>query len=106
MFRNIAICPFTVVADTREQRPYSFDGLLDKNGKLIVVPVVRSGMPSGDYSIQGSEMVISIERKSLQDAYHSMTWGRQRFEREIGRLNDYRFAAVVIEASWHEVLHP
>jgi hypothetical protein len=46
--------------------------------------------------------------------YGSVTWGRDRFEREIERLNDLAapkqyaagFAAVVIEATWPEIMDP
>lgn len=97
----LAVAPFSIIVDTREQLPYSFDGM------GIVVPTVVHGLPSGDYSIQGMEELIAIERKSLDDLYGSVTWGRRRFETEIGRLDELPgFAAVVIEADWRDIVSP
>ena len=105
---RIVVCPFTVIIDTREQLPYSFDRMPGPAADTILaVPTVVEGLPSGDYSIQDMESLIAIERKSLDDAYGSMTWGRKRFEAEIGRLNELPgFAAVVIEADWREIVAP
>ena len=49
----------TVVVDTREQEPYSFDS--DK------VSAVRKALPAGDYSLVGLEERVAVERKSLTD---------------------------------------
>lgn len=105
--RGLAVCPFTIICDSREQLPYDFGGLLGADGKPLIVPTVVTGLASGDYSIQGMEDRIAIERKSLDDLYGSVTRGRERFEREITRLNELPgFAAVVIEASWAEIMAP
>jgi ERCC4-type nuclease len=109
---GLVVCPFTVVRDSREQLPYEFTGMVGTAGEPLVVPTVVKGLPSGDYSIDGMEDQVAIERKSLDDLYGSVTWGRERFEREIFRLNAMvsadrmRFAAVVIEASWPEIMAP
>lgn len=98
---GLAVCPFTVICDTREQLPYTFDGL------GVAISTVVRGLHSGDYSIDGMDELIACERKSLDDLYGSTTWGRQRFEAEIGRLNELPgFAAVVIEADWREIADP
>lgn len=98
----LTVCPFSIIVDTREQLPYTFHGM------GVVVPTVSIGLRSGDYSNQGMEDRIAIERKSLDDLYGSTTWGRRRFESEIARLNDeiLGFAAVVIEADWREIASP
>lgn len=98
---GLQVCPFSIIVDTREQLPYTFDGI------GCVVPTIISGLDSGDYSIDGMDAMISIERKSLDDLYGSVTWGRKRFEREISRLDELPgFAAVVIEADWREIETP
>jgi len=102
----LAVCPFTVVVDTREQLPYSFSGMTGEGGTALVVPTVVHGLSSGDYSIQEMEGEVSCERKSLEDLYGSTTWGRKRFEAEIGRLNEYKSAFVVVEATWWEIVDP
>ena len=116
--RKIEVAPFRIVIDTREQLPYRFDNL------GVIVPTLTAALHSGDYSILGFEDRIAIERKSLTDLYGSCTRGRDRFEREIQRLEELEeealcldlncgcqgfhssFAAVVIEATWHEVENP
>ena len=109
--RQLVVCPFTVLVDSREQLPYEFTGL-GGDREQLVVPTVVKGLASGDYSIDGMEDEVLVERKSLDDLYGSVTWGRKRFEGEIFRLNmmasadRMRFATVVIEASWPEIAAP
>jgi ERCC4-type nuclease len=81
-----------IVIDTREQRPYSFEGS------------VRKALPSGDYSIEGLESCFAIERKSLDDWVNTVLRSRSRFTRELIRLRDYEFAAIVIEGSVADIL--
>lgn len=83
-----------IVQDTREQRPYHFPG--DE--------VAVRTLHTGDYSIEGYEDRICIERKSLQDAYQSLGRERARFEREMQRMARIDYAAVVIEATLQEFL--
>ncbi|OGT57703.1 MAG: hypothetical protein A3E01_02900 [Gammaproteobacteria bacterium RIFCSPHIGHO2_12_FULL_63_22] len=102
------ICPFRVVTDTREQAPWSFDGIhgdaRDRNRPLII-PVVTRTLATGDYSIEGMELLVSVERKSIEDLYGTLGRERERFDREIVRLDAMRFAAVVIEADWREIIN-
>jgi len=77
----------TVVVDTREQKPYWFPRAEVKT------------LATGDYSILGFEDRISIERKTKSDAYSSLGQGRPRFEREIQRLAEFDYGAIVVETS-------
>lgn len=87
-----------IVVDTREQKPYSF-------ASISPSPIIiTSTLKSGDYSIQGYEDQITIERKSLIDCFSSFGKGRKRFEAELARMSCYTFAAVVIEADWQTIL--
>lgn len=97
----------TVAIDTREQRGFSFAGLIADaadGGGPFRVPTQRVTLKSGDYSLVGFEGRIAIERKSLADLYSTLGQGRDRFERELARLNELEVAAVVVEAGWDEVL--
>lgn len=76
---------FTIVIDTREQRPYVFPG------------AVVQTLPTGDYSVVGLEDRVTVERKSKADAYSSLGNGRARFRREVERLAEFDYAAIVIE---------
>ena len=81
---------FTIIVDSREQLPFDFT----KFG----VETVRAAMPSGDYEIVGMPEV-AVERKSGSDLYGVMcvTTGRDRFQRELERLREFEFSAVVVE---------
>jgi ERCC4-type nuclease len=85
----------TIVIDTREQQPYEFDC-------ATVVETLRTG----DYSVRGLEADIVIERKTKADIYGSVTRDRNRFEREMVRLQKIRYAAIVIESSLQRLLVP
>jgi ERCC4-type nuclease len=76
-----------VVIDTREQKPYRFPA-----------SVVRT-LATGDYSIEGLEGHVAIERKTKADAYSSLGAERPRFRREIERLAPFDFKAIVVEAT-------
>jgi len=97
--------PVRVIIDTREQLPYAFS---DR------VVAVRSPLAAGDYSVEGAEHLLAVERKSLDDFVSSVIRDRPRFRREIERLQGYAFACVVVEASladafahcYHSGAHP
>ena len=94
---------WVVVVDTREQRPWVFENISrwTKQGpRKILQPVVHKALPSGDYSIEGHEDYIAIERKSGRDLLATLTRGRRRFERELTRLQSLPWSAVVVECEW------
>lgn len=76
-----------IVVDSREQRPYQFPG------------AVVQTLSTGDYSIIGLTDRVTIERKSKGDAYNSLGKDRARFQREVIRLAEFDYAAIVIEES-------
>jgi ERCC4-type nuclease len=100
-------CPFTIVVDRREQRPYLFEGLTtnaDKGSRPMRVPLRFDTLTTGDYSIFGLPM-IAVERKTKQDLYASISQKRDNFEERLRRLClDHAVAAIVIEAEWSELL--
>ncbi len=100
------ISEFKIVVDTREQAPFHFTGLVDSLGKQIIVPLVHKGLKSGDYSIEGLEDLVSVERKSLRDFYQSISRERDRFEREFARLNEMQIAMLVVEANREDMRNP
>lgn len=95
------VCPFTVLIDTREQTPFTFRAMSVGTGshaRPLLVPTERAGLPTGDYTVRGLEHVVAIERKSVPDFYACCGRERDRFERELQRLNLFEIAGVVIEA--------
>lgn len=85
-----------VIADTREQSPWTFEG----QG----LTVIRRKLETGDYSIPGLEHRVAIERKSLEDWTGTVLRDRARFYRELERLRAFDFRAVVIEAGVREIM--
>jgi ERCC4-type nuclease len=95
--------PFTLLVDTREQLPYTFDNI-EVGGKRVIVPVERGTLASGDYSIKGLENLVAVERKAVADFYGSITSGRERLEAEFMRMESMEFSAIVIEGRFETVL--
>ncbi len=79
-----------VLIDDREKLPY----FIGKRG------TIEKRLKTGDYSLLGYEDFVTIERKSLPDAYGSVT--KKRFREEMERLSRFRCAALIIEANLDE----
>lgn len=81
-----------IVIDTREQRPYSFPDS------------IREALPAGDYSLEGLQNQVAVERKSMDDFVNTILHSKRRFRAELTKLQSYSFAAVVIEGSVRDIL--
>ena len=92
MASNRKLEDFVILVDTREQRELSFP----------TFPVERATLPTGDYSARVGALdfreLIAIERKSVADMVGCIGQSRKRFERELERLAQIRYRALVIEA--------
>jgi ERCC4-type nuclease len=84
---------FRIVIDTREQAPWAFD-----------CPTVRRKLNAGDYSVEGLETIVAVERKSLKDFVATVIHDFPRFAAELDRLARYETACVVVEADLDDVL--
>jgi ERCC4-type nuclease len=60
-------------------------------------------LKTGDYSIEGMESLLALERKSMTDAIQSTMSGRERFVRSCERLAAFRWKAILIEATYEEM---
>ena len=58
---------------------------------------------TGDYSIQGLERLVCIERKSADDLLGSITKHRERFEKELQRMKGYETRCIVVESTWSDI---
>ncbi len=85
-----------VIADTREQQPWTFEG----QG----IQTLRQKLDTGDYSLPGLEHRVCIERKSLNDWTGTVMKSRGRFYRELERMRAFQFRCVIIEAGVREVM--
>ena len=86
----------TVVVDTREQLPWTFEGL--------GLTTSRAKLAAGDYSLVGLELRVAIERKSIDDWIGTVLRDRARFYRELQLLRAYDFRCVIIEAGVREIM--
>jgi len=79
-----------ILIDTREQLPLTFR-----------CESRRETLPVGDYGLESfSDWTCPrfiVERKSLDDLCQSLGRGRRRFMREIEKMRQFSFAAIVIE---------
>lgn len=120
--------PFRILIDTREQLPFTFDGIsadvtetpsdmarmvkigeIDQSEIKLAVPTrfKSLGNSMGDYSIEGYQGECNVERKSIEDAHGTfLGWGerRERFETELENLAAMEAAAVVVECSFGQLL--
>ena len=85
---------FKVITDSRERTPYKF-----KNS-------VTRKLDTGDYSIEGYEYQVCVERKTKIDAYQTIGKGRVRFIKELQRMAELEYSAIVIECSLSSFLVP
>jgi hypothetical protein len=95
----------TFVIDSREQLPFEFTA--PKRREFEDGGVIVDGLKEGDYSVcidGGSPLPVRLERKSEGDLFGVCGFGRDRFERELERLRQYDYRALVIECSASEIL--
>lgn len=107
MPEDFILCDFRIAIDTREQAPWSFTGFradAAQGRKPLIIQTVTTTLASGDYSIDGLEAEVSIERKSVADFYGTILAERERFERELTRLQAMcdagGHAEIVCEGDW------
>ena len=84
---------FTIIVDTREQKPWSFENHAIANTKL----------DTGDYSIEGLEHILCIERKrNVAEIANNIT--EDRFKDVIDRIKTYKFPFILLEFNINDVL--
>lgn len=94
---------WTLIVDNREQIPWTFESMTigtGKSKKALAITIEPGTLKAGDYSIKGMESRVAIERKSKEDLFGTLSRGRERFIRELTKLNKMEFAAVIVEAEW------
>lgn len=88
---------FTIVVDSREQKPFSFRRTAACEGVEV------RALPTGDYSIAGLEDILTVERKASTGELAGNVQD-ERFERELARLRDFEHAWVVCQFTLADVL--
>lgn len=89
----------TVLIDTREQAPYR---LVRDHGNWIGAEK-RAALKTGDYSVEGMQTLLALERKSMIDAIQSAMARRAAFLRSCERLAAFRWKAILVEATYEEM---
>ena len=84
---------FTIIVDTREQKPWSFSHHVTANHKL----------DTGDYSIEGLEHILSIERKrNVAEFANNIT--ERRFKDVIDRLSKIPHSFILFEFDFDKIM--
>jgi hypothetical protein len=102
--------PFTIIVDTHEQQPFTFQGHLadaDQQNRPLIVPVEHKelGPTHGDYAIKNMDDCF-IERKSIADAQGTFLAHEERRDRWLATLaflGSIKTAAVVIECTFQRM---
>ncbi len=108
--------PYSIIVDSAEQRPFTFNGMKGDSyyqNKDLIVPTIRRSLGAGkaDYSLDGFEGQVHVERKSMEDAISTILgFGtdercrRDRFEEELEFLSSIPVGFVVVECSLDQIL--
>ena len=84
---------FTIIVDTREQQPWNFNNFAKANKKL----------DTGDYSIDGLQHVLAIERKkSVSELATNIV--ESRFHDVVIRLSQLKYSFLLLEFDLEDVL--
>ncbi len=112
------INPFSILVDSAEAQPFTFQGLKTDashpagGNRPLIVPTEWQALGRhpdslGDYSLVGGLGRCHIERKSMADAQSTILgWDgrRERFERELQNLSEIECGVVVVECSFTDLL--
>ena len=90
-----------VLVDTRERYPFEFSRFPN-----WIAEEKRQALKAGDYSVEGMETLLILERKTLTDLITTVIQQRGRFLKQCEKMTKYRWRAVLIEASYEEIKTP
>lgn len=84
---------FTIIVDTREQQPWTFENYATAHKKL----------DTGDYSIEGLQHLLCIERKkSVSEFANNIV--ESRFQDVVMRMSQLKYSFLLLEFSLHDIL--
>ena len=90
-----------VLIDSRERYPFNFNRFPN-----WIADQKKQKLNVGDYSVQGMENLLTIERKSLSDLITTLMQQRPRFFRLCEKMTKYRWRALFVEASYEDIKSP
>jgi ERCC4-type nuclease len=97
--RSAGIPKPVVLVDTREKEPFT----LLVNHPNWIGGERRATLKTGDYTVEGMESLLALERKNLADIVACTVANRRRFLASCGRLAKFRWKAILIEASYEDL---
>lgn len=89
--------------DTRERIPWTFAQAF-KNGKIA--GTISEYVPAGDYALRRFPKLVVIERKkNVSELYNNFVPQdkRDRFDREMVKLQEYKHRYIIVEQEWKEL---
>lgn len=86
---------FNIIIDTREQKPWDFNDNFN---------ITKAKLDTGDYSIDGLEKFLCIERKSsVNEVSNNIT--EKRFKDVLERMGDYQHRHMLFEFDLVDILN-
>lgn len=99
IIRSAEIPKPIVIVDRREQMPFP----LRENHPNWIGGEKEATLKTGDYTIEGMEALLCLERKSLTDMVSCTVRERKRFIAACGRLARFRWKAILVEATLEDI---
>jgi len=99
IIRSAGVPKPMVLVDTREREPFA----LYANHPNWIGGELRAALKTGDYTVEGMEGLLALERKSLADLVACTVVYRKRFLASCERLARFRWKAIIIEASYEDI---
>jgi ERCC4-type nuclease len=99
IIRSARIPKPIVLVDTREREPFP---LFEYHPNWIGGER-RVALKTGDYTVEGMETLLCLERKSLADLVACTVTYRRRFLTACGRLARFPWKAILIEATLEDI---
>lgn len=95
--------PFTIIKDTREQEGYTFEP--SSSRYHTCKGMINRKLDTGDYSIEGLEDKLCIERKaSVVEFANNIGHDTVRFAKEIERMKSFPFRFIILEFSLSDLM--
>jgi len=99
IIRSARIPKPVVLVDTREREPFP----LYANHPNWIGGERRATLKTGDYTVEGTEQLLALERKNLPDLVACTVTNRVRFLAACGRLARFPWKAVLVEATLEDI---
>jgi len=99
IIRSESIPKPVVLVDTREKEPFP----LYVNHPNWIGGERRETLKTGDYTLEGMESLLCLERKSLADLVACTVTYRRRFIASCSRLARFTWKAIIVEATFEDI---